>query len=61
MKVSKCSGCPHFKERKWSHPYKPKGYHTIGMTHVYGYCTKYGERCLDIRRCVEPDTISKGG
>lgn len=51
MKVKDCQGCKFCKRRVWSHYYLPNNYHAIGMSHAYAYCEKYGERCLEIKKC----------
>lgn len=53
MKVSKCEQCAFYERRRWSHSYKPNGYHAIGMTHAYAYCKKHGKRCADVKKCDE--------
>ena len=58
MKVSICRKCKHFRERRWSQYYEPRNYHAIGMTHVYGYCTRMKQRCVDVKDndCVPGQT-----
>ena len=53
MKVSKCTKCSFCKKRKWSSYHDPANYHPIGMSHIYAYCDKYKERCLDVKNCEE--------
>lgn len=53
MKVSECEKCEHYERRKWSHRYCPGGYHPIGMTHAYGYCTLHQKRCCKVKGCAE--------
>ena len=53
MKVSECKKCRFFEHRIWSTTYTPKGYHTIGVSHAYGYCKKCGCRCLNVKKCEE--------
>ncbi len=63
MKVKNCKKCPHYRRRVWSSSYKPAFYHTIGVSHAYGYCAKKEKRCLDIKKCDVGDEIDemKGG
>lgn len=57
MKVSNCKSCPFFVYVRWTHAYQPKNYHAIGMSHVYGYCKKYEQRCSWVKKCEkEKDT-----
>jgi len=51
MNVKQCEACEHYRRITWSAPYQPKGYHTIGMTHAYGYCALHKKRCLNIKKC----------
>ncbi len=51
MKVQKCQECKYYKRLRWSHSYKPSGYHAIGMSHAYGFCELHNKRCLDIKNC----------
>lgn len=51
MKVSRCEKCKNFERRTWSHYYKPKNYHPIGMTHAFGFCNHYNERCSCVKKC----------
>ena len=51
MKVSECEKCAHYKRCVYSNYYRPAGYHPIGMSHAYGYCTKHQDRCLNIKLC----------
>jgi len=55
MKVKQCEKCKHYERHTWSEKYYPNGYHCIGMTHAYGYCTKYEERCANVKKCKEHD------
>lgn len=50
MKVSICRKCRYFRERRWSERYKPRDYHAIGMTHVYGWCCYMKKRCIEVKR-----------
>lgn len=59
MKVSICEDCPYSERRVWSQYYKPNGYHAIGMSHAYRYCTFHGKRCSEIRGCVTKQTIEE--
>lgn len=51
MKVEECQKCNHYQRRTWTSSYKPQGYHRIGVTHVYGFCTIYNNKCLNIKKC----------
>lgn len=51
MKVKQCETCEHYRRMTWTSSYKPKGYHRIGVTHAYGYCTLYKNKCLNIKKC----------
>lgn len=51
MKVSYCRKCKYYKRCTWSSYYKPAGYHAIGVSHAYGFCTNYNKRCLQIKQC----------
>ena len=51
MKVRLCEGCKHYERRTWTTRHKPSGYHTIGITHAFGYCRKYAKRCLAVKKC----------
>ena len=55
MKVSVCEKCEHYRRKTWVTKYKPADYHTIGITHAYGYCKKYQKRCLIIYKCKKDD------
>ena len=56
MKVSECEKCKHCKTGKWSTYYKPNGYHAIGISHRYRYCSLHEKRCLDVKKCNERNT-----
>ena len=49
MKISNCEKCEYFRHRTWSTYYKPKDYHPIGISHAYGYCKLYENRCGNIK------------
>ena len=51
MKVSNCKKCKYYQRKVWSTYYKPGNYHAIGVSHAYGYCTRYKCRCLDVNKC----------
>lgn len=51
MKVKECESCLYFSRRIWTQYYESKNYHPIGMTHAYGYCTKYKKRCVEVKSC----------
>lgn len=51
MKIKNCEECNHFKRKVWSTSYKPAGYHRIGVSHAYGWCELYEQRCLEIKKC----------
>lgn len=51
MRVKDCEKCKYFKRCVWSTSYKPAGYHRIGVSHAYGYCEKYKQRCLEVKKC----------
>ena len=51
MIVKKCEQCEYYRRRVWSHRYYPKGYHAIGMSHAYGYCTIHEMRCISVKKC----------
>lgn len=55
MKVSQCRQCKHHQRKVWSTSYKPSDYHTIGISHAYGYCQKYNKRCskVKLKECEE--------
>lgn len=53
MKVSVCLKCPYRKRRKWSTYHRPAGYHPIGLSHVYSFCSKHNRRCSEVRKCEE--------
>ena len=50
MRVKDCANCPHRRRRVWSQYYKPNGYHAIGMSHAYAYCTKNDKRVSDVKK-----------
>lgn len=50
MKREDCKSCEFFRERRWVQRYEPNNYHAIGMTHIYGWCDKYGERLVFIKK-----------
>lgn len=52
MRVKDCQGCVYCKRYVWSHSYKPGNYHTIGMSHAYHWCERYGMRCLEVSTCT---------
>lgn len=52
MRVKDCQGCIYCKRYVWSHSYKPKDYHAIGMSHAFHWCEKYGMRCLEVPICT---------
>lgn len=51
MKVRICEKCQYYQRKVWSHLYEPSNYHTIGMSHAYGFCQKYKKRCLSVKKC----------
>lgn len=51
MKVCDCEKCKHYRRKVWSECYKPLNYHYIGISHAYGYCELFRERCLNIKKC----------
>lgn len=51
MKVSDCKKCKHCERRKWVTSYKPNGYHEIGISHVYAFCTLHKMRYSTIKNC----------
>lgn len=53
MKVKECEKCEYYERRRWSHIYYPNGYHAIGMTHAFGYCTKHKRKCREVKKCKE--------
>ena len=55
MKVNDCKNCPYFKIGRWVTYHQPNNYHAIGITHRYGYCKKYKQRCLKIKNCEVKD------
>ena len=55
MRVKDCIGCRYCKRYVWSQPYKPSGYHAIGMSHAYHKCEAYGKRCTEVKFCAMED------
>jgi hypothetical protein len=55
MKVKECKGCCFCQRRTWSHEYKPRNFHMIGMTHAYAYCTKHQKRVSEVKRCEKSE------
>lgn len=53
MRVNQCRQCKYYKRKVWSTTYKPNGYHTIGVSHAYGWCDLHSQRCLEIKNCKE--------
>ena len=53
MRVKDCNNCEHCQRRTWTHTHKPKGYHTIGMTHAFAYCKKHKRRVSEVKKCDE--------
>lgn len=51
MKVGNCEKCKHCERRSWVTVHKPNGYHAIGITHVYAFCTLHKMRCSTIKYC----------
>lgn len=59
MRVRDCETCAFHERRRWSREYRPKSYHTIGMTHAYGYCRLHEKRCLQVKAC-EKSEVGRG-
>lgn len=57
MKVKECNLCPYFQRKRWVTYHTPNNYHAIGITHAYGYCSKYKRRCLEIKKCYNVEEI----
>jgi len=55
MKVSACEKCNYYQRRTWVTSYVPANFHRIGVTHAYGYCKKYGKRCLEVQGKICPE------
>lgn len=53
MQVSKCCKCPFYHRKTWNSSYQPAGYHRVGMSHAYGFCSKHKQKCLEIKHCEE--------
>lgn len=51
MKISDCKKFRNYQRRTWAQRHEPNTYHAIGFSHAYGYCKKFGERCLGIKKC----------
>ena len=51
MRVKDCRKCQHCQRRTWTSYHMPRGYHAIGMTHAYAYCTLYKKRVRDVKSC----------
>ncbi len=57
MKVRDCSKCKFFEQRYWNQKYKPVNYHMVGISHVYGFCSKHKQRVLKIKKCMYKELI----